>query len=431
MVGMKTSIRVENVSKRYRIGSVARLNLSDEIVYRLRKLIGVNPDVLSKVDKVKQSRDFWALKNVSFEVKRGEAVAIIGSNGAGKSTMLKILSRITSPTEGRILINGRVGTMLELGTGFHPEMTGRENIFLNGAILGMSNREIKQKLDSIVDFSGIARFIDTPVKRYSSGMYVRLAFSVASHLEPDVLIVDEVLSVGDADFQSKCIEQMKQITSQSKTTVIFVSHSMPNVIALCARSIWLDNGQVRMDGNTPEVTDAYLQNQPSPSLTVNESLRTRKDRSGDGHWRAVDATMLYDTEAGQWNFVLEYESEQTEIIGSGLVVAIRRDGIAHRSVTVLDSFCMGGLPERIPGKGKIRVAFSHDFSLAPGNYSCDLVCKTRNNKTGRDSFSDQIKHALSFKVDDFSVFGWRRLPFTPGITFVNQTWSVEGCHEQK
>ena len=437
-----TSIRVEDVSKRYEIGSVTRLNLSDEIVYHLRRLIGMNPDTLSKVDKVVRDREFWALKDVSFEIKQGEAVALIGANGAGKSTMLKILSRITTPTAGRILVAGRVGTMLEVGTGFHPEMTGRENIFLNGAILGMTRREIEQKFDAIVDFSGVGRFLETPVKRYSSGMYVRLAFAVASHLEPDVLIVDEVLSVGDASFQAKCIDRMKLIASNSRTTVIFVSHSMANVRALCARSIWFEDGCIRMDGGSAEVADSYLQAQaalkaadapasriavqPQPSQAPNVPLRARTDRVGDGRWRAENAAMRFDKACGQWLCSLDYTSEQSEIVGAILVVVVHREGVPGKCVVVLDSRCMGGLPARIPGEGTIQVALPRDFAFAPGRYFCDLTCKTRVARTGYEGFADQVRSAFAFRVDDSPVFGWHRLPLTPGLMHVQQEWKVEG-----
>jgi lipopolysaccharide transport system ATP-binding protein len=260
------AIDVENVSKRYRLGMVARLNVSDELTYWFRKLTGRNPDVLSKVDASAASRTFCALRDVSFQVERGESVALIGKNGAGKSTMLKILSRITSPTTGRIVLSGRSGSMLEVGTGFHPELTGRENVYLNGSILGMRRTEIDRKFDAIVAFSGIEPFLDTPVKRYSSGMYVRLAFAVASHLEPDILIVDEVLAVGDAAFQRKCVDRMKEVASGGRTTVLFVSHSMANVRMLCSRCIWFESGRVRMDGPCESVAAVYeaegLQGQP-------------------------------------------------------------------------------------------------------------------------------------------------------------------------
>ena len=249
------AISVENVSKRYRLGSVTRLNLSDEIVYRVRRLLGVDPDVLSKVDTMRHKRDFWALRNVSLRLI-GEAVALIGANGAGKSTMLKIFAHYNA-YNWSFAGGWSCGDHAGSGYGVSSEMTGRENIYLNGAILGMPRKEISRKFDTIVAFAGIDRFLDTPVKRYSSGMYVRLAFAVASHLEPDILIVDEVLSVGDAGFQKRCVERMQTIAANSHTTVIFVSHSMPNVRQLCKRCIWFENGGIRMDGPTAIVSSAY------------------------------------------------------------------------------------------------------------------------------------------------------------------------------
>jgi lipopolysaccharide transport system ATP-binding protein len=201
---------------------------------------------------------FWALKNVSFEVKQGSVVGIIGCNGAGKSTLLKILSRITEPTQGRVLLRGRVASLLEVGTGFHPELTGRENIFLNGSILGMSQREIRKKFDEIVAFAEVEKFLDTPVKRYSSGMYVRLAFGVAAHLEPDILIVDEVLAVGDAAFQSKCLGKMEEISHREGRTVLVVSHNMGLLVSLCPTAIWLQHGSIAQRGSTREIVEAYL-----------------------------------------------------------------------------------------------------------------------------------------------------------------------------
>ncbi|HEY9647109.1 MAG TPA: polysaccharide ABC transporter ATP-binding protein, partial [Chroococcidiopsis sp.] len=201
--------------------------------------------------------DFWALQDVSFEVKQGDRVGIIGRNGAGKSTLLKILSRIVEPSAGRIRIKGRVASLLEVGTGFHPELTGRENIYLNGAILGMSRAEIKRKFDEIVAFAEVEKFLDTPVKRYSSGMYVRLAFAVAAHLEPEILIVDEVLAVGDAQFQKKCLGKMQDVSKEGRT-VIFVSHQMATVTSLCQRAIWLTNGQLHMEGSAEYIVSKYL-----------------------------------------------------------------------------------------------------------------------------------------------------------------------------
>ena len=214
--------------------------------------------------KNKQAEEFWALKDVSFDVQPGEIVGVIGRNGAGKSTLLKILSQITAPTEGEVRLRGRVSSLLEVGTGFHPELTGRENIFLNGAILGMRRAEIREKLDAIVDFSGVEKFLDTPVKRYSSGMYVRLAFAVAAHLEPEILIVDEVLAVGDAQFQQRCLGKMKDVADGGRT-VLLVSHNLVTIKNLCQRCIWLRDGQIVREGEPSEVVTAYL------SVARNES----------------------------------------------------------------------------------------------------------------------------------------------------------------
>lgn len=204
------------------------------------------------------NEEFWALKDISFNIHKGEVMGIIGKNGAGKSTLLKILSKITPPTTGEIVLKGRVGSLLEVGTGFHPELTGRENIFLNGAILGMGKKEIAGKFDEIVKFAGVEKFLDTPVKHYSSGMYVRLAFSVAAHMEPDILIVDEVLAVGDTEFQKKCLGKMEEVTKKDKRTILFVSHNMSAVKQLCSEVIWIENGKIKMIGPTAKVIDEYM-----------------------------------------------------------------------------------------------------------------------------------------------------------------------------
>jgi len=235
-----TIIRVKNVSKKYRIThqQLHYFALRDVLTRCLKKPF----EFFKKKDFNDSMEDFWALKNVSFDVKEGEVVGIIGRNGSGKTTLLKMLSRITYPTEGEICLRGRVGSLLEVGTGFHAELTGRENIYLNGSIVGMKKREIDRKFDEIVEFSGVEKFLDTPVKRFSSGMYVRLAFSVAAHLEPEILLVDEVLAVGDVQFQKKCLGKMKDV-SKSGRTVLFVSHNMAVVRKLCNRTILLDHGQ--------------------------------------------------------------------------------------------------------------------------------------------------------------------------------------------
>ena len=255
----KVVISVEGLGKQYQLGNIGTGTLSRDLnkwwaSYRGKEdpYATLDPE---QIDTHKNP-DFWALQDLNFEVKQGEALGIIGKNGAGKSTLLKILSRVTSPTRGEVKVDGRIASLLEVGTGFHPELTGRENIFLNGAILGMTKREIKSKLDEIIDFSGVEQHIDTPVKRYSSGMYVRLAFAVAAHLEPEILIVDEVLAVGDADFQKKCLGKMNQVTGEGRT-VLFVSHNMGAIQALCNKGIILKSGQVFLNGSTNSVISAY------------------------------------------------------------------------------------------------------------------------------------------------------------------------------
>jgi lipopolysaccharide transport system ATP-binding protein len=260
---MKPIIKVENLSKQYRLGNVGTGTLSNDLKRWWHKVRGQEDPFL----KIGESNDrttkggseyVWALKDINFEVMPGEVLGIIGKNGAGKSTLLKILSKVTGPTTGRIDFNGRIGSLLEVGTGFHPELTGRENIYLNGAILGMTKAEISSKLDEIIDFSGCERYIDTPVKRYSSGMTVRLGFAVAAHLEPEILVVDEVLAVGDAEFQKKAIGKMQDVSRNEGRTVLFVSHNMGAIRNLCNKSFLLSNGEIKKVGLTPDIIDLYL-----------------------------------------------------------------------------------------------------------------------------------------------------------------------------
>jgi lipopolysaccharide transport system ATP-binding protein len=291
------AIKVEGLGKKYKIGSRKIGDLRESFGLFWRKIKGsvgswqlavgkkqfVDSSSTSQLldsptPRLPDSSDFWALKDISFDIKQGEAVGIIGRNGAGKSTLLKILSRITKPTTGRFEINGRVSSLLEVGTGFHKELTGRENIFLNGTILGMKRREVKQKFDEIVDFSGVEQFIDTPVKHYSSGMLVRLAFSVAAHLEPEILIIDEVLAVGDAEFQKKCLGKMEDVTGQGRT-VLFVSHNMGAVRSLCGRGILLDEGYISIDDQVPNVIQSYLAVNATSETEVHQ---LKKNRTGTG-----------------------------------------------------------------------------------------------------------------------------------------------------
>jgi len=268
----ETVIKVEGLGKKYIIGHQGKggyKTFRDQIGDGVKTVFSKTKKMLSgqMVVEGDEVEDFWALNDISFEVKQGDTLGIIGRNGAGKSTLLKILSRITEPTTGSVTLKGRMASLLEVGTGFHPELSGRENIFLNGAILGMSRREIKRKFDEIVDFSGVEKFLDTPVKRYSSGMYVRLAFSVAAHLEPEILIVDEVLAVGDAEFQKKCLGRMKDVSINDGRTVLFVSHNMTAIKNLCETVLYMQHGKVLDFGPTEATINTYL------SHNINSSLR--------------------------------------------------------------------------------------------------------------------------------------------------------------
>lgn len=274
---MKPAIRVEGVSKKYRLGNAPRggRTLGENIGHKLRNATrwfdrSANPDT---------SNDFWALEDVSFEVVPGEVIGLIGRNGAGKSTLLKVLSRIVEPTSGRVEMRGRLGSLLEVGTGFHPELSGRENIYLNGSIIGMKQSEIDRRFDEIVAFAEIEKFLDTPVKRYSSGMYVRLAFAIAAHLQPEILILDEVLAVGDAAFQKKCLGKMKDVAGQGRT-VLFVSHDMAAIRRLCTRGIFLSQGRVAKTGTIDEVIEAYMHSEGGTAAAGETIDLTRAPRSG-------------------------------------------------------------------------------------------------------------------------------------------------------
>jgi lipopolysaccharide transport system ATP-binding protein len=278
------AIKVEGLYKQYRLGVIGADTLKDDLKLAIAKLRGKSLadvyDIQGNDRMVGDSEYVYALQNVNFEVKKGEILGIIGKNGAGKSTLLKILSKVTGPTKGQIKVDGRIASLLEVGTGFHPELTGRENIFLNGAILGMKKPEIRKKMDEIVDFSGIGKYLDTPVKRYSSGMMVRLGFAVAAHLEPEILIVDEVLAVGDAEFQKRCIGKMNDVSKNEGRTVLFVSHNMASVMELCDRGLLMQHGTVHSTGKVSDIIPAYLNVFRAEEIT--SELHTIKTRSGNG-----------------------------------------------------------------------------------------------------------------------------------------------------
>ncbi|MFO0355592.1 MAG: polysaccharide ABC transporter ATP-binding protein [Sphingobacteriaceae bacterium] len=310
-----TVIKVENVGKRYNLNHLVTKDDNDLLVNTVKDwgkgLFG----------KKKQAEDFWALQNVSFEVNKGDRVGIIGRNGAGKSTLLKILSRIVTPTTGRIEFEGRMASLLEVGTGFHGDLTGRENIYLNGSILGMSRSEINKKFDEIVDFSEIERFLDTPVKRYSSGMYVRLAFAVAANLEPEILIVDEVLAVGDSTFQKKCLGKMEEVSQNQGKTILFVSHSIETVLRLCNKGILLETGKVKSIGSMNEVAKAYLDTNTGLS---SKRIYDRNDKHNPGgeHIKLLNV-VVHDHE-----FINREDFDVTKPIGVSMEYEVLEDGLS-------------------------------------------------------------------------------------------------------
>lgn len=339
------AIRIENLGKQYFIGQGKQASyetLSERLGGMLKMPLRSIRSVLRGQSSAVATDHIWALKDISLEVQHGEVVGIIGRNGAGKSTLLKILSQITTPTEGSVDIYGRVGALLEVGTGFHPELTGRENVYLNGAILGMKRTEIKQKFDEIVAFSGVEKFIDTPVKYYSSGMQVRLAFAVAAHLEPEILIVDEVLAVGDAEFQKKCLGKMGDV-AQSGRTVLFVSHNMATIANLCSVVHWVDNGQIRASGDSKSTIQEYIS---SGMTQANQASFDQKRR----RFRSDDITMTGFQ-------ILNAQGEETTVFDTGDEVRLR---FSCRTHTDFPSLAFGFY---ICGIDGIRIAYGSSNPL--------------------------------------------------------------------
>lgn len=297
---MENIIEFKNVSKKYRLGAVGIGSLNHDLQSLMAKIMGKEDPNLPIGKRIKKG-DFLALDNISFSVKKGETVGIIGKNGAGKSTLLKLLSRVTAPSEGEIHLGGRVASMLEVGTGFHPELTGRENIYLNGSILGMTRAEVDSKMESIIEFSECGKFIDTPIKRYSSGMYVKLAFSVAAHLNSEILLMDEVLAVGDVHFQHKCIEKMRETVSEEDRTILYVSHNMNTVRRLCERCIVLDEGKIIFDGDTEEAIKVYMRSSDI-SLSSIHNFEQAKREKGLGVRAKINELCFSDKEKAQFDF---------------------------------------------------------------------------------------------------------------------------------
>ncbi|MFN2304225.1 MAG: ABC transporter ATP-binding protein [Anaerolineales bacterium] len=414
------AIKVENLSKIYRIG--VEENRPQTPVQTARSLVGSPFSYLQRMMRPPTDEEtLWALKDVSFEVKRSEVVGIIGRNGAGKSTLLKILSRITEPTSGRAEIRGRVGSLLEVGTGFHPELTGRENIYLSGALLGMRREEIDRQFDEIVDFSGIERFIDTPIKRYSSGMNVRLGFALAAHLHPDILLIDEVLAVGDAEFQKKCLGKMGEVAKAGRT-ILFVSHNMAAIMSLCQNAILIDEGRNKLIGSSKSVVGSYLSDIANDTSAY---LGDRADRSGNQTLKLMR---------------IDLSSSGGEVIqtGNDLTMSIAYKASPGSDVLLQDVHIAANFRDRlgmklfhlsngtsglnfndVPSEGAF-ICHIPSLQLMPGTYSINLFCAV-----GGDS-ADKIEEAVFFEVHPGDFFGNGRLPAQREVIFaVPHSWRLK------
>lgn len=413
----EVALRADMVSKCYTLGERQPYRTIREALRR-----AVSTPLRRGDDKATSAgaAPFWALKDVSFEVHAGEAMGVIGRNGAGKSTLLKVLTRITHPTEGRVELRGRAGSLLEVGTGFHPELTGRENIYLNGAILGMRRAEIDRKFDDIVEFSEVAKFLDTPVKRYSSGMYVRLAFAVAAHLEPEILLVDEVLAVGDLSFQKKCLSKMEDVAS-SGATVLLVSHNMASIESLCKRSMLLEQGRLLAIGDTPTVVEQYLS---LVSTIASQDLADRTDRQGDGRlrfesvsYRRGNGTPTDTVQSGDdVEIVLDY-SAATEL--SNVVISVGIYDQSGQFLTLLDAATAGSGYASIRRTGRF-VCRVPRLPLTPGRYYLNLF-----GTVGGD-IADWVQNGAVLNVVAGDFFGTGKLPGPGhGGLLVDQTWATE------
>jgi len=426
----ETVISVENLSKEYRLGVIGSNTLRDDVARWWANLRG-HPDPTRKIGQATQRSNvqafersnapdtLWALKDVSFEVKQGEVVGIIGRNGAGKSALLKILSRITAPTSGHVKVKGRIASLLEVGTGFHPELTGRENIYLNGAILGMVRADIARKFDEIVDFSGVEQFIDTPVKRYSSGMYVRLAFAVAAHLEPEILLVDEVLAVGDAEFQKKCLGKMSDVAHEGRT-VLFVSHNMGAIHNLCGRCILLNDGRIDCTGVTETVIARYNMLNTEKATVL---LSDRTDRMGTGEIRCTQISFL--------NLSLEERSvldnnnpcyirlgyEASNIRPKNVKVGIGLDTLEGVRLITLYSDFTGQIFSIAKGTGSILCKLETGLNLRPDTYVLHTFIGTEHDTV------DAVLNATTIQVDDSNFYGTGKLPYrAQGAVLVKHCW---------
>ncbi|RYD83463.1 MAG: ABC transporter ATP-binding protein [Verrucomicrobiaceae bacterium] len=409
---MATVIRVENLSKRYRLGVFNRRVLVGELKH---KLFG-QPE--------EEGNAFWSLKDISFDVKEGEVVGLLGHNGAGKSTLLKIISQITNPTSGRICLRGRVASLLEVGPGFHPELTGRDNVYVNGTILGMRRREVAAKFDEIVAFSGVEAFIDTPVKRYSVGMRVRLAFAIAAHLEPEILVVDEVLAVGDAAFQQKCLGKIDEV-AHSGRTVLFVSHNAAAIEALCTRGIVLEKGGMIFDGTQSEAIEFYA----ASRISEGTDLSTRADRTGSGELRATSIELrnargqtVPVARAGEdMEIVLHFKQHSPKPL-TRLCAQLAVTTHLGAPVFTHSNWLTGDQFGELPDQGTL-VCRIPKLPLPVGHYRLGFSLLPDTRK--RDAY-DVIDNAFELHVESGNFYGTGKLPpLQAGVCLVDGTWRIE------
>lgn len=416
------ALRVDNVSKRYRIGARnTHGSLRDALSQATKRSLHGIKTLIAGRNRSASDKGFWVLKNVSFDLHQGEVLGIIGRNGAGKSTLLKILSRITEPTEGRIEGYGRVGSLLEIGTGFHPELTGRENIYLNGAVLGMTGTEIQRKFDEIVNFSEIEQFLETPVKRYSSGMYVRLAFAVAAHLQPEILIIDEVLAVGDAAFQKKCLGKMDDVAKAGRT-VIFVSHNLATIQTLCTRAIVLGRSSVLYDGAVADAVATYLR---SLEVSGSEDVLERKEWRGNGEIRLTKieispgdhgmADSLIAGRPARFRF-------QVDVLRPSSSCAFTIYDQLGQQVTYFDSALNGQQDCVDPERGAAFSCEIDELPLLPGRYRINVAI------TCEGELQDHVEGAAFFEVEAGKIYG-RAAPRQNGYcnVLLDHRW-IKGSH---
>jgi lipopolysaccharide transport system ATP-binding protein len=418
---MKPAIRIETLGKSYRISHEAavgyrtlRETLRDVAATPVRRLRGIPRQSVE---------EFWAIRDVSFDVPAGEVLGVIGRNGAGKSTLLKVLSRITKPSTGRAILNGRIGSLLEVGTGFHPELTGKENIYLNGSILGMTRKEIQRQFGAIVDFSGIEKFLDTPIKRYSSGMYVRLAFAVAAHLEPEILLVDEVLAVGDQAFQKKCVGRMSEIASSGRT-IVLVSHDLPMLSRLCTSAVWLEKGGLAAQGATGDVIKSYCESASDTEWSHTVFLCDHPNRR-PGSKRLMQRLSLFDG---------NHRPSVTVPLGGTLVLELDIDEfVGHLDTTIIYNVCDMFGTSMAEAHSKVQAALDltglrsakvrcliDDVRLVPGDYSLTV-------RIGDSSDAlDRIENAIRFSVSPADIYGTGKVPKRrDGLFALTAKWELD------